>query len=294
MDQWEALLPDVKSGDDQFKVFEDEGQDHVDVRYVPALNKVKLYIRSEAKLIFIPIAQENLPEGPSFIRFWKEAFIHWLDLEEELGKEFIKLEDLEKKESFLDPLTDYLYSGGDENSKKKMKIEMYQFLFYRSVNCCIRCFERPTCVAFRCNNFATVGAFVVAGDEGAEDDGSICYIVPTCSEHSSAGAGDESEGIKIRNCSVAVKHVIKRKEEEEASKMKSNLDNETLTPIRESDEEDRDDDSKDEDEDDESMDEDEDDDPILDFLMENGQCQLYEKIQTKLKSLPEGQESYLA
>ena len=59
MDQWEALLPDVKSGDDQFKVFEDEGQDHVDdvvVRYVPALNKVKLYIRSEAKLIFIPIA----------------------------------------------------------------------------------------------------------------------------------------------------------------------------------------------------------------------------------------------
>ena len=48
------------------------------------------------------------------------------------------------------------------------------------------------------------------------------------------------------------------------------------------------DDSKDEYEDDESMDEDEDDDPILDFLMEDGQCQLYEKIQTKLKSLPEG------
>ena len=56
MDQWEALLRDVKSGNDQFKVFEDEGQAHVDVRYVPALNKVKLYSKSEAKLVFIPIA----------------------------------------------------------------------------------------------------------------------------------------------------------------------------------------------------------------------------------------------
>ena len=142
-----------------------------------------------------------------------------MDLEEELGKEFIKLEDLEKKESFLDPLTDYLYSGGDENSKKKMKIEMYQFLFYRNVNSCIRCFERPTCVALRCNNFATVGAFVVAGDQKSEDDGSICYIVPTCSEHSRAGAGDESEKIKIRNFSVAVKHVITGKEEDSAEEI---------------------------------------------------------------------------
>ena len=48
------------------------------------------------------------------------------------------------------------------------------------------------------------------------------------------------------------------------------------------------DDLTDEESDDDSMDEDEDDDPMLDFLMENGQCQLYEKIQTKLKSLPEG------
>ena len=207
-----------------------------------------------------------------------------MDLEEELGKEFIKLEDLEKKEFFLDPIRDYLYSGGDENSKKNLKIEMYEFLFYRNVNCCIRCFERPTCVALRCNNFATVGAFVVAGDQVSEDDGSICYVVPTCYEHSGTGAGDESEGIKIRNCSVAVKHVITRKEEEATNKM----NNENLTPIKESDEGDRDDNSKDEDKCDESMDEDEDDDPMLDFLMEDGQCQLYEKIQTKLKSLPEG------
>ena len=77
MDQWEALLCDVKSGNDQFKVFEDESQDHVDVRYVPALNKVKLYIRSEAKLIFIPIALGQ-SAGGTFLHSILEGSVHSL------------------------------------------------------------------------------------------------------------------------------------------------------------------------------------------------------------------------
>ena len=76
MDQWEALLPDVKSGDDQFKVFEDEGQDHVDVRYVPALNKVKLYIRSEA-FSFRSLRRICRRDPPSLDSGRKRSFTGW-------------------------------------------------------------------------------------------------------------------------------------------------------------------------------------------------------------------------